>query len=149
VTVSHSGATNEQALRALDELVGELRHGLVFVNLIETDQLYGHRKDASGFAGALLEIDARLGAMLGRIRAGDLVVVTADHGVDMAHAGSDHTREYAPLLALSGAMLARRRAGALLGGARHDGPLADVGATVLGWLTGREADGLPGTAFIS
>jgi phosphopentomutase len=149
VSVSHAGATNTAALDALEELAGELQRGLVFVNLIETDQLYGHRKDACGFAGALGEIDARLGAILERMREDDLLVVAADHGVDLAHPGTDHTREYAPLLALTGAMLARRRAGHGLGGFRHDGPLADVGATVLRWLTGSQAQGLPGAAFLS
>jgi phosphopentomutase len=149
VSVSHPGATNARALDALDELVGGLRRGLVFVNLIETDQLYGHRKDAPGFAGALGEIDVRLGGVLERLREDDLLVVAADHGVDLAHPGTDHTREYAPLLALTGAMLARRRAGARLGGFRHDGPLADVGATVLRWLTGAQAHSLPGEAFLS
>ncbi len=149
VSVSHPGATNARALRTLDELVDELGHGLVFVNLIETDQVYGHRKDAHGFARALREIDARVRAVLERLRDGDLLIVTADHGVDLAHPGTDHTREYAPLLAVSGAMLARGREGGRLGGARHDGPLADVGATALRWLTGREADALPGEAFIS
>jgi len=149
VSASHPGATNARALDALEELAGELQRGLVFANLIETDQLYGHRKDARGFACALGEIDARLGAMLERMREHDLLVVTADHGVDLAHPGTDHTREYAPLLALTGAMLSHRRAGAGLGGFRHDGPLADVGATVLRWLTGTEAHGLPGEAFVS
>ncbi len=121
----------------------------MFVNLIETDQRYGHRKDARGFADALGEIDARLGGVLERMREDDLLVVAADHGVDLAHPGTDHTREYAPLLALTGAMLARRRTGAGLGGFRHDGPLADVGATVLRWLTGAQASGLPGDAFLS
>jgi phosphopentomutase len=147
VSESHPGATNARALHALDQLVGGLRRGLVFVNLIETDQVYGHRKDAHGFARALREIDARLADLLERMREGDLLIVTADHGVDLAHPGTDHTREYAPLLAVSGAMLARRRAGERLGGARHDGPLADVGATALRWLAGRDADGLPGRAF--
>jgi phosphopentomutase len=149
VSVSHPGTTNAAALDAVDQLLGGLSSGLVLVNLIETDQLYGHRKDASGFHGALREIDRRLGGMLGRLREEDLLIVTADHGVDLAHPGTDHTREYAPLLALSGGMLARRSGGGMLGGVRHDGPLADVGASVLGWLTGREASDLPGDAFIS
>src|SRR6202040_3035407 len=131
VSASHPGATNARALQALDELAGELQRGLVFANLIETDQLYGHRKDARGFAGALGEIDAHLAGMLERLREDDLLIVTADHGVDLVHPGTDHTREYAPLLALTGAMLSSGRAGAGLGGFRHDGPLADVGATVL------------------
>jgi phosphopentomutase len=170
VSVAHAGATNASALDAVAELQGSLQRGLVFANLIETDQLYGHRKDAEGFARALREIDARVGRMLAALREGDLLIVTADHGVDLQHPGTDHTREYAPLLAVSGAMLARRgagsgeggagsggaggglgagSAGSGLGGARHDGPLADVGASVLRWLTGSEGQGLPGEAFIS
>jgi len=148
VTRSHPGASNARALASVEELLSGLERGLVFVNLIETDQVYGHRKDADGFDRALREIDARLAGWLGRLRSEDLLIVTADHGVDPAHPGTDHTREYAPLLAVTGRMLARRAAGGRLRGQRHDGPLADVGATVLRWLTGRQADGLPGDSFV-
>jgi phosphopentomutase len=147
ITRSHAGATNAAALDRTELLLEGLDGGLVFVNLIETDQVYGHRKDAEGFAEALREIDTRLAGWLGRLRADDLLILTADHGVDPAHPGTDHTREHAPLLAVTGEMLARRAAGGAFGGARHDGPLADVGATVLHWLTGHEADGLPGVAL--
>jgi phosphopentomutase len=169
VSVSHEGATNARALDAVEELLARLDSGLVFANLIETDQRYGHRRDAPGFAGALREIDARVGRMLATLRDDDLLIVTADHGVDLAHPGTDHTREYAPLLAVSGEMLAHGvggahgaggagsarvahsagSGGAGLGGTRHDGPLADVGATVLRWLADRDAEGLPGEALIS
>ncbi|HEX7610244.1 MAG TPA: phosphopentomutase [Solirubrobacteraceae bacterium] len=149
VSHTHLGASNEQALASVAELLAELDAGFVFVNLIETDQLYGHRKDARGFAAALERIDGWLGERLGELRAGDLLVVTADHGVDPAHPGTDHTREYAPLLAVTGEMLARRERAERMGGARHDGPLADVGATALAWLTGRASDELPGSSFIS
>jgi phosphopentomutase len=149
VTRSHSGATNEQALDSVEALLERLDGGLVFANLIETDQVYGHRKDAPGFAAALAALDRRLAKLLARMRDGDLLVLTADHGVDPAHPGTDHTREYAPLLALTGAMARRMAAGGRLDGRRHDGPLADVGASVLRWLTGREAGELPGGAFIS
>jgi phosphopentomutase len=149
ISQAHAGPTNALALQAVERLMAGLESGLVLANLIETDQVYGHRKDMDGFAGALRAIDARVGAMLEHMRDGDLLIVTADHGVDMTHPGTDHTREYAPLLALSGAMLARRAGGGGLRGARHDGPLADVGATALGWLTGREARSLPGDSFIS
>ncbi len=151
VTHSHAGATNARALQSLERLSAELQHGLVFVNLIETDQLYGHRKDVAGFAGALVELDAHLAQMLARMRERDLLIVTADHGVDPLHAGTDHTREYAPLLAVSGEMLAARAAGAAgagYAGFRHDGPLADVGASVLAWLTGLRAEALPGEPFL-
>ncbi len=149
ITRSHPGSNNARALASVDALMDELEHGLVFVNLIETDQVYGHRKDVHGFHRALREIDAHVQRLLERMRADDLLIVTADHGVDPAHAGSDHTREYAPLLAITGEMAARRAGGGRIGGARHDGPLADVGATVLRWLSARDAAELPGDAFVS
>ncbi len=149
VTRSHPGSTNAQALEEVERLMAELERGFVFANLIETDQDYGHRKDFEGFDRALREIDAGLARLLERLRADDLLIVTADHGVDPAHAGSDHTREYAPLLAASGQMLRLRASGERVLGRRHDGPLADVGATVLRWLTGHDSDALPGDPFVS
>jgi phosphopentomutase len=146
---SHPGATNARALRSARELLDGLDRGLVFVNLIETDQVYGHRKDSAGFYEALRTIDVELGEWLPRLRGDDLLIVTADHGVDPAHAGTDHTREYAPLLAVTGEMVAATAHGERKGGARHDGPLADVGATVLRWLTGRDAVVLPGRSFLA
>jgi phosphopentomutase len=143
IASSHPGATNSRALASVSELLDELERGLVFANLIETDQIYGHRKDAHGFHRALRTIDGELGGWLARLRPDDLLVVTADHGVDPAHPGTDHTREHAPLLALTGEMLSAGEAKA-----RHDGPLADVGATVLRWLTGRETAALPGRPFL-
>ena len=144
VSDSHAGATNAQALDSVEQLLARGASGLVFANLIETDQVYGHRKDAPGFARALREIDAALARLLAGLGEEDLLIVTADHGVDLTHPGTDHTREYAPLLAVTGAMI-----GARVPGARHDGPLADVGASVLHWLAGRDAPALPGASFIS
>ncbi len=149
ITESHPGDTNAGALEQTNAVLEALERGLVFVNLIETDQVYGHRKDVHGFDRALRELDADLARRLAKLRPRDLLIVTADHGVDPAHAGSDHTREYAPLIAITGQMLRAGASGGRLGGARHDGPLADVGATVLRWLTGADADGLPGEAFLS
>jgi phosphopentomutase len=146
---SHPGADNATALENTEALLRELETGLVFVNLIETDQVYGHRKDVRGFASALARIDESVGRMLEHLREEDLLVVTADHGVDPAHAGTDHTREHAPLLAVTGRMVAVRRAGGPIGGRRSDGPLADVGATALSWLAGRDAPWLPGHALLS
>lgn len=148
ISAAHPGATNAIALASTERLLDTVSDGLVFVNLIETDQVYGHRKDARGFHEALRAIDAHVQRMLPRLREDDLLVVTADHGVDPAHPGTDHTREHAPLLAVTGTMLSRQRAGSTLGGHRHDGPLADVGASALRWLTGRTTDSLPGTPFV-
>ena len=148
VAASSPGADNAQALASVDGLLRAGQDGLIFVNLIETDQVYGHRKDVDGFHRALREIDARVAGLLERMGEGELLILTADHGVDPAHPGTDHTREYAPLLAVTGEMQMRRRAGAPRGGRRHDGPLADVGASVLAYLTGRTAEELPGSSFL-
>ena len=149
VAHSHPGASNAQALASVEQLLTELEHGLIFVNLIETDQVFGHRKDVHGFAGALRQLDKRVARWLPRLRERDLLILTADHGVDPRHPGTDHTREHAPLLAITGAMAAQRARGLMDGGVRHDGPLADVGASVLQWLAGRGAEALPGESFIS
>ena len=134
----HPGATNAAALAATRELIDGLDHGLVFTNLVETDQLYGHRKDVHGFHRALRETDDEVGRWLERLDPQrDLLVLTADHGCDPAMPGTDHTREHAPLLAWFAGHEGRR----------HDGPMADVGASVLKWLAGRETD-LPGRPFL-
>jgi phosphopentomutase len=138
VDVQHKGATNAAAMAATAELIDSLDGGFVFTNLVETDQVFGHRGDVPGFHGALRAIDAQVGAWLERLDpARDLLIITADHGCDPTTPGTDHTREHAPLLA--------RFEGH--GGRRHDGPFADVGASVLHWLTGRDAP-LPGTPFL-
>jgi phosphopentomutase len=138
VDIQHPGATNARALDETTELMRSLPSGFVFTNLIETDQVYGHRHDAEGFAAALAVIDARVGEWLGLLGGDDLLVLTADHGCDVTAAHTDHTREYAPLLGMFEGN----------GGRRHDGPLADVGASALRWLTGRDAPALPGTPFV-
>ncbi len=138
VDEQHKGSTNEAAIAATDELIRELDTGFVFTNLVETDQVFGHRNDVEGFHGALQGIDKAVGQWLEHLDPErDLLVLTADHGCDPTHPGTDHTREHVPLLA--------RFAGH--GGRRHDGPFADVGASVLRWLTGRDAD-LPGDPFL-
>jgi len=137
-TDKHPGASNARALAETSALVDGLERGLVLANLVETDQLYGHRKDTAGFGAALERIDAEVGLWLERLGPDDLLVLTADHGVDPAAPHSDHTREHVPLLA--------RFAGDR--GREHHGPLADVGASVLAWLTGVAADGLPGASFL-
>lgn len=139
ITEAHKGKTNEQALAATTELIRSLDHGLVFTNLVETDQLYGHRHDTAGFAEALKEIDDAIGAWRTLMRPGDLLILTADHGVDPLSAHTDHTREHVPLLAATDPLPDAHR---------HDGPMSDVGATVLLWLTGRETPDLPGVPFL-
>jgi phosphopentomutase len=139
VDEQHKGSTNAAALEATERLIDQLDGGLVFTNLVETDQVFGHRNDAAGFHGALRGIDVALAGWLERLDPDrDLLVLTADHGCDPTHPGTDHTREHAPLLA--------RFAGHA--GRRHDGPFADVGASVLRWIAGRHAPNLPGEPFV-
>ncbi|NBD30446.1 MAG: phosphopentomutase [Alphaproteobacteria bacterium] len=84
----------------LNDLVDEASDGaLVFANLVEFDSLYGHRRDVSGYARHLEWFDAELGRLLPRLRDGDLLLVTADHGNDPTWIGTDHTRERVPVLA--------------------------------------------------
>jgi phosphopentomutase len=138
IDVKHPGATNAAAILETTRLLHELESGLIFVNLVETDQVYGHRHDFEGFSRALTLIDAAVAQWLRLLGPEDLLILTADHGVDPTAPHTDHTREYAPLLATFDGS----------GGRRHDGPLADVGASVLSWVAGRTAPGLPGEPFV-
>lgn len=92
--------SNAEGLSILKNLSIEERNkgALVFVNLIDTDQVYGHRNDSEGFAGALQEIDRSLPLLLEKLEDDDVLVITGDHGNDPTTPGSDHTREFAPLL---------------------------------------------------
>jgi phosphopentomutase len=138
IDASHPGATNAEAIASTTSLLQRIDNGFIFTNLIETDQVYGHRKDVEGFHAALREIDAAVARWLALLRPDDLLVLSADHGCDPLHPGTDHTREHAPLLASFPDH----------DGRRHDGPLADVGASVVRWLSGHDAPNLPGTSFV-
>ena len=83
-----------KTLAALDEL----ECGLLFVNLVDFDQQYGHRNDVEGYAKALEEFDAWLPSLYAKLAAGDLLIITADHGCDPTTPSTDHSREYVPLL---------------------------------------------------
>lgn len=113
-------------------------HGLCFVNLVDFDMLYGHRRDIPGYARALTEFDTWLGAFLRELGEEDLVLITADHGCDPGYtATTDHTREYVPLIALG----KRVKPGSL--GTRET--FADIAATVTE-LLGVEYE-TPGRSF--
>ena len=137
IEVDHPAHDNTAGITATTELVEELANGLVFTNLVDTDQLHGHRKDVEGFHAALRAIDAAVARWVDALRPGDLLVLTADHGCDPAHAGTDHTREYVPLLALFEGHRSRR----------VEGLMSRVGASVLRWLTGAGSE-LPGEPFV-
>lgn len=111
-----------------------LEHGFIFANLVDFDMVYGHRNNAEGYARALEAVDARLPEFQARLRAGDVLVLTADHGCDPTTPSTDHSREYVPLL-VAGPQV---RGGVDLG---TRPTFADLGATVADWF------GVPGTGF--
>jgi len=117
---------NADGLERTAAVLDRVDRGLVFVNLVDFDMLYGHRNDPAGYARALEALDAALPRLLGRLGPDDLFLLTADHGCDPTTPSTDHSREYVPLLA----HVPGRGGGSL--GVR--GSMADVGATVAEWL---------------
>lgn len=87
-----------KTLAFYQELCQAHGHGLVYTNLVDFDMKYGHRRDAIGYGEALAQFDAQLGDLLGQIDEDTVVILTADHGCDPGYTGTDHTREYVPLL---------------------------------------------------
>lgn len=99
LTQSNHAVGNEACMdAAMEFLKKDYWKGLMFVNLVDTDMLYGHRNDMAGFAGALEAFDKRLPALLRLLGEDTLLIITADHGCDPAFPTTDHTREYVPLL---------------------------------------------------
>lgn len=134
VTEDLTAKNNEQTV---DQTISALKassRGLIFSNLVDFDMLYGHRRDVEGYATALERFDQRLPEIMSAMREGDLLILTADHGNDPTAPGSDHTREYVPLLVYG----QRARPGVDLG---TRGSLADIGQTSAENFGLRLADG--------
>ncbi|MDQ3323673.1 MAG: phosphopentomutase, partial [Acidobacteriota bacterium] len=123
VTEDLPAKNNEQSINQTINALNKNSRGLIFSNLVDFDMLYGHRRDVEGYARALEYFDERLPEILSALDANDLLIITADHGNDPAFRGSDHTREYTPLLAYS----RNGKQGVNLG-ARAS--LSDIGQTV-------------------
>ena len=125
ITRSEHAVGNEECMDAAVEfLKKDYWKGLMFVNLVDTDMLYGHRNDPEGFSACLEAFDARLPEVIRLLNEDDLLIITADHGCDPMYPTTDHTREYAPLLVwglgiAEGVSLGERKS------------YADVAATVL------------------
>ena len=133
ITTQAKGA-DDMALvdRTLEALERAADGDLVFANYVDFDTLHGHQRDVSGYARALEAFDARLPEVLGRLRAGDLMILTADHGNDPTWRGTDHTRERVPVLGWAPGMAMPRDIGVV--------GFADVGETLaahLGLAPGR------------
>lgn len=117
-------------------------HGLCFVNLVDFDALWGHRRDVQGYADELEKFDINLGVLLGKLREDDLLMITADHGTDPTHTGTDHTRETVPLLCYSNRM---ESAGAL----KEQDTFGVIGATIAENFAVKKPEGLIGESLLS
>jgi phosphopentomutase len=115
--------SNADGMAKTLEALDQLERGLIFINLVDFDQQYGHRNDVEGYARALEEFDAWLPALERKLQFEDLVIITADHGCDPTTPSTDHSREYVPLLAYR----PRKMEGVNLGLRRS---LSDIGQTV-------------------
>src|SRR6266508_3135251 len=113
---------NADGLAKTEALLDRVDHGLIFVNLVDFDMLYGHRNDATGYARALEELDRARPRVLGKLAPGEICAITADHGCDPTTPSTDHSREYVPLL-----VHAPGQGGGKLGTRPS---FADLGATV-------------------
>ncbi len=121
-------ASNDENLAVVVDLLRRGREGLIFTNLVDFDMVWGHRNDVEGFAAGLAAMDKALPAILELLGPGDRLLVTADHGVDPTTVGTDHTREYVPLLYYPRPPEAPEAA--------YEGMMWDTGATVFAHLTG-------------
>ncbi|HEX2123746.1 MAG TPA: phosphopentomutase [Thermoanaerobaculia bacterium] len=132
--------SNSDGMRKTIDLIRESSADLIFTNLVDFDSKYGHRNYAAGYAKALETFDAELAELLGAMRDGDLLFITADHGCDPTDVSTDHTREYVPLLV----------SGPRVRGARPLGTrttFGDLGATICDYL-GLPSAGLAGTSVL-
>jgi len=123
IAQAHKTKSNAHGLETTLSLVTQGQGDMVFINLVDFDMLYGHRNDVQGYAQALEEADAGIGRIMEAMKEEDVLIITADHGCDPTFPGTDHTREYVPLLVYGRNL----RAGVDLGTRKS---FADVAATV-------------------
>ncbi|MDQ2855234.1 MAG: phosphopentomutase [Acidobacteriota bacterium] len=123
VTQDFIAKNNEQSIDQTIKALQEETRGLIFSNLVDFDMLYGHRRDTEGYARALEHFDRRLPEIEAAMQPNDLMIITADHGNDPTFPGTDHTREYAPLIVFG----KNARPGVNLG---TRASLADIGQTI-------------------
>ncbi len=128
-TVDHT-KNNNTGIAATQRIIKAGQGDFVFVNLVDFDMLYGHRNDVEGYAAALEQFDAALPEMERSLQPDDILIITADHGCDPTTEGTDHTREYIPVL-ITGANV---KPGVCIGTRET---FADIGATVYEYLTGK------------
>lgn len=98
VMVSYSNQGNDANMERTIDIAGSDFNGLCFVNLVDTDMIYGHRRDIPAYTKAINDFDVQLGRLMDVMRDDDMLMITADHGCDPGYKGTDHTREYVPCL---------------------------------------------------
>jgi phosphopentomutase len=98
ITEAHPTKSDDDGMTRVEEQLPRQRGGIIFANLVDFDTVYGHRNDVAGYAANLERFDARLASLLPLLEAGDLLIVTADHGNDPSTPSTDHSREHVPLL---------------------------------------------------
>jgi phosphopentomutase len=125
ITSAHT-ASNAEGIRRIKEWLSGSEGGFLFANLVDFDQLFGHRNDVAGFYGALREFDAALPSITSRLKEDDLLFITADHGNDPTTPSTDHAREYVPLLACGMRVVPS--------GIGDRSTFSDLGATVAEWF---------------
>ena len=140
ITESNHAAGNPACMQATFEAMDKDFDGLLFVNLVDFDMVYGHRRDVKGYAAALEAFDKQLPEIQAKMGEDDLLIITADHGCDPCHTGTDHTREHTPLLVWS-----KKMQGGVNLGVRET--YADISATVLDFF-GLD-NPLHGTSFLA
>lgn len=104
ITEAHKSKSSVHGMEQTIEIAEKDFTGLCYVNLVDFDALWGHRRDPKGYAEELEKFDIKLGELLGKLRADDLLIITADHGNDPTYTGTDHTRERVPFIAYSPSM---------------------------------------------
>jgi phosphopentomutase len=98
ISTSHPTRSDADGVDKIEALMATQGHGLIFANLVDFDAVYGHRNDVAGYANNLERFDARLAALLPKLKRDDLLVITADHGNDPTTPSTDHSREHVPIL---------------------------------------------------
>ena len=129
VTVADHTRNNHDGIAATERYVLGGEGSFIFVNLVDFDMLYGHRNDVEGYASALEAFDLHVPTLLAALKNDDILMITADHGCDPTHPGTDHTREHIPLLVCG------KKIRPVPLGTRSS--FADIGATVYQYLTGK------------
>lgn len=104
ITETHHSDSSVHGMEQTIEISKKDFHGLCFVNLVDFDALWGHRRDVEGYAKEIEKFDQNLGVLLEELREDDLLILTADHGNDPTYSGTDHTREYVPFIAYAKTM---------------------------------------------